>query len=196
MNKILQWGLIAIFTIIIISAVVGSGKKQSTSSITVAISSNIPSPLISPSPKITLNPSPSPSPTFLPNPSPIQKESPLPSPRKINYKIAAVWTVHSGEETWKALIVPEDATRDELLDLVKTVHQKDPESYYEVFDNTEELTAYIAWSKSENDPKVYFPEEWDMKHQVGMINQMLTENGMKWQFTSDKEKYLGTIDLE
>jgi len=148
------------------------------------------------SPKVIISPSPAvvTSQDSVVEPSPIS--SPAPERKEISYKIADTWTSNFGQETWKALIVPEDITINELLDLVKKIHQQDPGSYYEIFDNTEELPAYIKWSESDNDPEVYFPEDWDMDHHVGMINQMLTREGMKWQFTSDKEKFLGSFDLD
>lgn len=116
------------------------------------------------------------------------------TPKKISYEPTKLY--YTGDEKWQSVIITPGATKDEVLLLAKELHKNNPDIHYNIFDDNKELQAYIKWETSQNDPAVYYPEAWDKQHYIGMINQMLTTEGMKWQFTSDSEKYLGIVNLE
>jgi hypothetical protein len=185
-NKKLIIGAFLIISLVLSFKTIGKIKKSSE--VTLDNSS-----LVQPTkffPVVTQKPSP-----LLTN-EPIPTEEPTPTPKKINYRIAGTWVTDFGGETWKAVVIPKGTSREDVVNLARDIHAKDPETYYEIFDDATELAAYIKWSKSDNARGVYFPEDWVMDHSIGMINKMLTTYGTRWQFSSDHSDYLGSEYLE
>lgn len=128
--------------------------------------------------------------------NPTQQPTPTPSPqiKHLSHQDTPVYMIRA--EKWQSVVITPGATKDEVLLLAKELHKNNPDIHYNIFDDNKELQAYIKWEISQNDSAVYYPEDWDTQHYVGMINLMLTTKGMRWQFTSDSEKYLGTVSLE
>lgn len=137
--------------------------------------------------------------TSTPSKSPVITKKPTSTPRKITFELMKPYL--DGDEKWQTIIVPIDSTIEELTNLAKDIHKNNPEIYYNIFDNKDEVLAYQKWAISRNDPSVYFPEKWVNEHSVGFINKMLTTRGLIWQLYPTPSDFWGNsvpegIDLE
>lgn len=124
--------------------------------------------------------------------SPSPQSLPSPTPKELSYEALGSYKV--GTETWGSIVISSDATKEEVIKLAKELHEKNPNTHFDIFDDKTELKAIEKWHIFGD--KVYYPEDWYFKHEVGMVNEMLTKEGLKWQFYSDSSKYLSSENLD
>jgi len=129
-------------------------------------------------------------------PTSIPTIMPSVTPRNISYTVKDTW-IRNGSESWSSVIVPTSITRNEIIKISNELHSKFPERYYEFFDDTTELKQYVNWSKAgDNSDNLYYPEDWYLKHGLGIINKMMTKNGLVWQFFTQQDRFQPEADLD
>lgn len=181
-RPLIKWSLvtpIALFTLFFGSAWVAAFVSPSSTK-----EGNPPSAVVTGTPSPT---TPTQTSAQTKTPTPTLTKTPTPTPRKLSYEVTDPYWV--GKERWKTIIVPRDTNLEELIDLAEEAHQKEPDTFFNIFDDKKELAAYKKWDISQNDPEVYFPEEWVKEHSVGLINKMLTTEGLKWQLYPEPSSF-------
>lgn len=115
-------------------------------------------------------------------------------------------------KTWKNIVIPSGTSQKDLIALAKELHKKDTKSYFHIFDDDAKFQEYMDWDINygkvkDKDGKnktidqcldiaycqklvqqqkyAYpFPEEWDNKHDIAIINEMLGSGGLKWKLST------------
>lgn len=114
-------------------------------------------------------------------------------------------------KTWRNIVIPSGTSQKDLIALAKELHAKDAKSSFHIFDDDAKFQEYMDWDINygrikDTDGKIKqidqcldvdycrtliqqekyafpFPEAWDKKHNIGMINQMFdtTSGKLEWK---------------
>lgn len=76
--------------------------------------------------------------------------------------------------------MPVGISREDLIELAKDIHQKDPQSCYHIFDDDAQFEQFKNWDVNYPDPAFPFPEEWAEKHHIANTQLMAETGGVKW----------------
>lgn len=126
------------------------------------------------------------------------------------YKEAADWE-KSGKK-WRAVVFSSRPTNTYLIKVAKELHAKNPNDYYNFFDDDEKLQEFKDWDVNygkvrdkdgqakyvtdcndmsycielqKNKQEAYpYPKDWADAHNIALMNEMYSDGKMKWQLTS------------
>lgn len=115
-------------------------------------------------------------------------------------------------QIWKMIVFSRKPNNDEIINAAKELHTKQGSTYFHLFDEGSKLEEYKNWDLHYGEvidkdgvakrfdvcvdisyctslvkaQKYAFPapEEWMNAHELGMINEMGTENGPKWRLST------------
>lgn len=144
---------------------------------------------------------------------PEAKEEVKPSETPINnLTYNEVTSYEIGDATWKIIVFSRKPDQNELIKSSQELHKKDNKAYYHLFDSDEKVEQFKNWDlnygkvrdkdgvvkkptdcinidycmnlvKNQNIPFPAPAQSWLDQHELGIINQMMTDNGLKWQLS-------------
>jgi hypothetical protein len=107
---------------------------------------------------------------------------------------------------WKVIQIPPNTKREDLIKLAKHLYKMNPVVSYDLYDDDKQIKAFLDFEKYNDipmryprDPKYPFPEKWSTKHNIAMINKILTKGGAKWQLVpmpGGSQILESSVDLE
>lgn len=144
----------------------------------------------------------------------VVKEETKPAETPINSLTYSEVTSYAiGNKTWKIIVFSRKPDQNELIKSAQELHQKDSKVYYQLFDSDEKVEQYKNWDlnygkvrdkdgvvkkpadcinvdycmnlvKNQNIPFPAPDTSWLDKHELGLINQMMADDGLKWQLSN------------
>lgn len=86
-------------------------------------------------------------------------------------------TYEKDGEYWTLVLVKPKLKQADLIEVAKSLRQKDPEMRWELFDDSSQSAQYVRWAEAYPGPsRPKFPEKWVNTHGVAMIMPI----GQKW----------------
>lgn len=97
-----------------------------------------------------------------------------PAPEDVPVKDAGGYKV--GDDPWRILIIPPGVSRERLIHLAIVLHEADPSTRYQFFDDDGEVVKFLMSMKGISD----FPQKWFSKHNAGSLQTMPDDGGTRW----------------
>lgn len=84
--------------------------------------------------------------------------------------------------TWRAVVIPQNLNRDELIALARQLHKRDPVSLFHFFDDDSQYDQFRLWDQNYPDPAYPSPETWARRHYIAaMLDPPLPNGRRRWQ---------------
>jgi len=103
----------------------------------------------------------------------------------LTYEEVTSWETYG--KTWHAILFSRKPTDEELIKAARELHSRNETYYYNLFDDDEKLEEFKDWdvnyTKTTNTNAFPYPKEWAELHDLGLINEVYSDDGLKWRLS-------------
>jgi hypothetical protein len=115
----------------------------------------------------------------------VSPSDPGPDPSKGSKSIVVEYrepksSTKSGRK-WRAIVVPNGISREELIKLARILHNSDSNSTFRFFDDDAKYEEYRLHDENYPSPQYPSPESWLNKHYIGLLNKIQDRRGSRWE---------------
>ena len=115
-------------------------------------------------------------------------------PNMVSYRSLARFLAVGSE--WQCILVANGTKTEDYLRLARDIHRRDPNGYYQVFDDDQYLQQFIDWQVYYGKIQLPYPEDWVNEHHLGNIQRMssISTGKMEWVATGPVGEVLLRLD--